>query len=81
MVAVALSAAVPPVQRRLAGGFAAVTFPVAATEGLGMLLVGRGPLTAVAERVLLTVTVCWLLCASAVRGPVTAVVHAAGKAR
>lgn len=75
MVAVALSAAVPPVQRRLAGAFAAVTFPPAATEGLGMLLVGRGPLTAVAERVLLTVTVGWLLGASvaaALRPPVTA---------
>jgi hypothetical protein len=61
MVTMAISVAVPPWQRRWAGGFAVAMLPLAVTEGLGMLLVGRGTLTAVVERVLLTVTACWLL--------------------
>jgi hypothetical protein len=64
MVAVAAGDGAPPAQRRPAGGFAVATFPLAAAEGLGMLLAGRGPLTAMTERLLLATTVCWLLAAA-----------------
>jgi hypothetical protein len=47
--------------RRLAAVAAVVTVPIGAALGLAMLFVGRGPLVATLERVLLVVAVSWLI--------------------
>lgn len=61
MVAVAISPALVGAQRRLAACAAGLTFPLGTVIGLAMLLIGRGPLVAVLERLLLAVAICWLL--------------------
>jgi hypothetical protein len=60
MVAVAL-ADLRRAQRRLAVVAAAGTVPVGATLGLTMLFVGRGPVGAGLERLLLVIAVSWLI--------------------
>jgi hypothetical protein len=59
MVALAVSGPAGPVVRRLAAGTAALALPVCATIGLAMLVVGRGSLVGVAERVVLALAVLW----------------------
>lgn len=61
MLVLAVTPAAAPALRWVAAGAAVLTFPIAVAEGLGMLLAGRGPFTALAERVLLAVAVCWLV--------------------
>lgn len=54
-----------PLLRRMAVAGAACTVPIGLAMGAGMLLSGRGPLVSVLERLLLTVTVTWLIGTSA----------------
>jgi len=71
---VALSASFDAVSRRLAAAALVFIVPLGGTLGLIMLFVGRGALGAALERVLLVVTVSWLIGASVVAA-------AAGRAR
>ncbi|MCM0674540.1 DUF998 domain-containing protein [Micromonospora phytophila] len=59
MLAVAFSPAAPPVLRRLSARAAVVALPLAAAVGLAMLLVGRGAVVGVLERLLLAVAALW----------------------
>jgi hypothetical protein len=60
--AMAVLAATPvrPALRRLAIAGAVSTVPLGAAFGLALLVAGRGPVTAITERILLAVAVCWL---------------------
>jgi Protein of unknown function (DUF998) len=51
--------------RRLSAGAAALALPLSAAIGLAMLLVGRGPVVGVLERVLLTEVVLWAITVAA----------------
>lgn len=59
MLALRWSAEVSRPVRRLAAGAAGLALPLSATIGLGLLLVGRGLLVGVVERLLLGVGVLW----------------------
>ncbi|RGC70026.1 hypothetical protein C5N14_06335 [Micromonospora sp. MW-13] len=59
MLAVLFSPAAAALLRRLAAAGAAVSLPLAGAVGLAMLVVGRGALTGVLERVLLAVCAAW----------------------
>ncbi|MDG4808392.1 DUF998 domain-containing protein [Micromonospora sp. WMMD1120] len=59
MVALAVSRPAGPVVRRLAAGTATLALPLCATIGLAMLVVGRGSLVGVTERLLLGLAVLW----------------------
>jgi len=61
MAMIALSSVWRPAARRLAAGAAALTFPLGGVLGLTMLFVGRDPVGAVLERLVLTVAVSWLI--------------------
>jgi hypothetical protein len=60
MIGVALSTELRTAVRRLAVCAAALTVPLGGVLGLTMLLIGRGPLGASLERLLLVVAVSWL---------------------
>jgi hypothetical protein len=66
MLFLAVAPAATLALRWLSAGAAVLTFPMGVTEGIGMLVAGRGPFTAQVERVLLVVVVCWLISAAAV---------------
>ncbi|TCB96333.1 DUF998 domain-containing protein [Micromonospora zingiberis] len=70
MIAIVLSGAAASRLRRTATITAAVALPLAGAVGLAMLLVGRGSLVGVLERLLLMVAAVW--------GVVTALILAAG---
>ncbi|MGC4812312.1 DUF998 domain-containing protein [Micromonospora sp. DT228] len=59
MLALAVSGSVGTAVRRLAGGSAALALPLCATVGLCMLVVGRGAVVGVLERVVLVLLVAW----------------------
>ncbi|WP_433553139.1 DUF998 domain-containing protein [Micromonospora zamorensis] len=59
MVTLAVSGPAGPVLRRLAGLAAAVALPLCAAVGLAMLVVGRGAVVGVLERLVLAVAVLW----------------------
>lgn len=59
MVTLAVSGPAGPVLRRLAGMAAVVALPLCATVGLAMLVLGRGPVVGVLERLVLAVAVLW----------------------
>ncbi|MDG4759527.1 DUF998 domain-containing protein [Micromonospora sp. WMMD710] len=59
MVALTVSGPVGPVVRRVSGGTVALTLPLCATVGLAMLVVGRGALVGVVERLVLGLVVLW----------------------
>ncbi|MGC4870187.1 DUF998 domain-containing protein [Micromonospora sp. DT53] len=59
MITLAVSGPVGPTVRRLAGGAAALALPLCATVGLAMLVVGRGPLVGVLERLILALAALW----------------------
>ncbi|WP_410813030.1 DUF998 domain-containing protein [Micromonospora sp. 067-2] len=59
MVALAVSGAAGPAVRRLAGGVAGLALPLCAAVGLALLLVGRGELVGVLERLILALAVLW----------------------
>ncbi|MER5704289.1 DUF998 domain-containing protein [Micromonospora sp. NPDC002296] len=65
MLAVLFTPAAPPRLRRLAACGAAVSLPLAGAVGLAMLVVGRGTLVGVLERVLLAVCAVWGLATAA----------------
>ncbi|MEV0001941.1 DUF998 domain-containing protein [Micromonospora sp. NPDC050980] len=72
MLALVCSPASGPALRRVATVGAALALPLAGAVGLAMLLVGRGALVGVLERVLLTVTAAWGLTTAVLlsrRGP------------
>ncbi|WP_051167642.1 DUF998 domain-containing protein [Actinoplanes sp. N902-109] len=50
-----------PAERRLSAVAVLVTVPLGATLGLAMLLIGRGPVSAIVERLALFVAVSWLV--------------------
>ncbi|MFG1672676.1 DUF998 domain-containing protein [Micromonospora sp. NPDC049282] len=66
MLALVCSPAVGPALRRVAAVGAALALPMAGAVGLAMLLVGRGALVGVLERLLLTVTAGWGLATAVV---------------
>ncbi|RKN28814.1 DUF998 domain-containing protein [Micromonospora musae] len=81
MVAVALHRDADRRLRGLAAGAAAVALPLCATVGLAMLLVGRGGLVGVLERVVLAVAVLWGVATAVVlgfRGPPVGLVRTGG---
>ncbi|MFG2046249.1 DUF998 domain-containing protein [Micromonospora sp. NPDC048935] len=59
MLTLAVSVPVGPVVRRLAGVTAALALPLCATVGLAMLVVGRGAVVGVLERLVLALVVAW----------------------
>ncbi|MFC4020305.1 DUF998 domain-containing protein [Micromonospora sp. GCM10011542] len=59
MVALAVSGPADRTLRRLAAGAAALALPLCAAVGLAMLIVGRGTLVGVLERLVLALTVLW----------------------
>ncbi|MFF0466149.1 DUF998 domain-containing protein [Micromonospora zamorensis] len=59
MVTLAVSWPAGPVLRRLAGLAAAVALPLCAAVGLAMLVLGRGAVVGVLERLVLAVAVLW----------------------
>ncbi|MEK8107588.1 DUF998 domain-containing protein [Micromonospora sp. M12] len=59
MITLAVSGPVGPMVRRLAGVAAALTLPLSAAVGLGMLVVGRGTVVGVLERLILALAVLW----------------------
>ncbi|WP_433652328.1 DUF998 domain-containing protein [Micromonospora zamorensis] len=59
MVTLAVSGPAGPVLRRLAGLAAAVALPLCAAVGLAMLVLGRGAVVGVLERLVLAVAVLW----------------------
>ena len=61
MAMVALSSVWRPAARRRRAGAAALTVPLGGALGLMMLFVGRSPVGAVMERVLLTVAISWVI--------------------
>ncbi|SCL30413.1 Protein of unknown function [Micromonospora nigra] len=66
MITIALSPGADGPLRRLAAGAAGVALPLAGAVGLAMLVVGRGSLVGVLERVLLTVAAAWGLGTAAI---------------
>ncbi|MEV4757503.1 DUF998 domain-containing protein [Micromonospora sp. NPDC049559] len=68
MLAVAFSPWAARPLRRLGGLAAAVALPLSATAGLALLLVGRGPLIALVERVLLLDIAAWVLASAVLIG-------------
>ncbi|MFC3505073.1 DUF998 domain-containing protein [Micromonospora krabiensis] len=68
MVAITLTHRADRPLRRLSGIAAAVALPLCAAVGLAMLLVGRGTLVGVLERVVLAIAVLWGLAAAATVG-------------
>ncbi|WP_254910059.1 DUF998 domain-containing protein [Micromonospora sp. NBS 11-29] len=69
MLALVFRPAVDVALRRVATVGAAVALPLAGAVGLAMLLVGRGTLVGVLERVLLTVTAAWALTTALLLSP------------
>jgi hypothetical protein len=61
MVMIAFSSFFRPAARRLSASFALLIVPLGGTLGLAMLLTGRGPVSAVVERLALAVAVGWLI--------------------
>ncbi|WP_444950316.1 DUF998 domain-containing protein [Micromonospora ureilytica] len=59
MITLAVSGPAGRTVRRLAGVAAALALPLSATVGLAMLVVGRGPLVGVLERLILALAVLW----------------------
>ncbi|MET8092599.1 DUF998 domain-containing protein [Micromonospora sp. NPDC005220] len=59
MVTLAVSGPAGRMVRRLAGGAAALALPLGATVGLAMLVIGRGPVVGVLERLILALAVLW----------------------
>ncbi|MCG5439465.1 DUF998 domain-containing protein, partial [Micromonospora foliorum] len=59
MITLAVSGPAGPTVRRLAGVAAALSLPICATVGLAMLVVGRGPVVGVLERLILALAVLW----------------------
>ncbi|MEV4122247.1 DUF998 domain-containing protein [Micromonospora sp. NPDC049645] len=59
MITLAVSASAGATVRRLAGVAAALALPLCAAVGLAMLVIGRGPVVGVLERLILTVAVLW----------------------
>ncbi|WP_030489507.1 DUF998 domain-containing protein [Micromonospora chokoriensis] len=59
MITLAVSGPAGPTVRRLAGVAAALTLPLCVTVGLAMLVIGRGPVVGVLERLILALTVLW----------------------
>ncbi|WP_328849498.1 DUF998 domain-containing protein [Micromonospora zamorensis] len=59
MVTLAVSGPAGPVLRRLAGLAAAVALPLCAAVGLAMLVLGRGAVVGVLERLVLAIAVLW----------------------
>ncbi|MCO1596064.1 DUF998 domain-containing protein [Micromonospora sp. RHAY321] len=66
MVALAVSGSVGPAVRRLAGGAATLALPLCAAVGLAMLVVGRGDLVGVLERLILALATLWGLATATV---------------
>ncbi|MFF4879098.1 DUF998 domain-containing protein [Micromonospora sp. NPDC000668] len=66
MVALALAGPAGRAVRWLAGGAAALALPLCATVGLAMLLVGRGEVVGVLERLILALAVLWGLATATV---------------
>ncbi|MFE9192508.1 DUF998 domain-containing protein [Micromonospora sp. NPDC007208] len=59
MITLAVSGPAGPTVRRLAGVAAALSLPLCATVGLAMLVIGRGPVVGVLERLILALAVLW----------------------
>ncbi|RQX19075.1 DUF998 domain-containing protein [Micromonospora ureilytica] len=59
MITLAVSGPAGRTVRRLAGVAAALALPLSATVGLAMLVVGRGPVVGVLERLILALAVLW----------------------
>ncbi|MEU4528185.1 DUF998 domain-containing protein [Micromonospora ureilytica] len=59
MITLAVSGPAGRTVRRLAGVAAALALPLCATVGLAMLVVGRGPVVGVLERLILALAVLW----------------------
>ncbi|PWR07856.1 DUF998 domain-containing protein [Micromonospora acroterricola] len=59
MVALSVSGPAGRAVRRLAGGAAALSLPLCAAVGLAMLIVGRGAVVGVLERLILALAVLW----------------------
>ncbi|RQW99210.1 DUF998 domain-containing protein [Micromonospora inaquosa] len=59
MITLTVSGPAGPTVRRLAGGAAALALPLCATVGLAMLVIGRGPVVGVLERLILALAVLW----------------------
>ncbi|MFI6068078.1 DUF998 domain-containing protein [Micromonospora sp. NPDC051227] len=59
MITLAVSGPAGRTVRRLAGVAAALTLPLCATVGLAMLVLGRGPVVGVLERLILALAVLW----------------------
>ncbi len=80
IVATAVSATVPPVPRRLSVLAAGLTLPLAVTVALAMLLVGRGALIGVLERVVLVAAAVWAVVIATLRAHGGAFVPASSSA-
>ncbi|MET7946216.1 DUF998 domain-containing protein [Micromonospora sp. NPDC005324] len=59
MITLAVSGTAGRTVRRLAGVAAALALPLCATVGLAMLVIGRGPVVGVLERLILALAVLW----------------------
>ncbi|MET8261554.1 DUF998 domain-containing protein [Micromonospora sp. NPDC005205] len=59
MIALAVSVPAGRTVRRLAGVAAVLALPLCATVGLAMLVIGRGPVVGVLERLILALAVLW----------------------
>ncbi|MBG6102841.1 DUF998 domain-containing protein [Micromonospora vinacea] len=59
MITLAVSGSAGLTVRRLAGAAATLALPLCATVGLAMLVVGRGPVVGVLERLILALAVLW----------------------
>ncbi|MCG5444945.1 DUF998 domain-containing protein [Micromonospora sp. NIE79] len=59
MITLAVSGPAGRTVRRLAGVAAALALPLCATVGLAMLVIGRGPVVGVLERLILALAVLW----------------------
>ncbi|MFF0154109.1 DUF998 domain-containing protein [Micromonospora sp. NPDC005203] len=66
MLALAVSGSAAPAVRRLAGVTAALALPLCATVGLAMLVVGRGAVVGVLERLVLVLLAAWGLATATV---------------
>ncbi|RLP85275.1 MULTISPECIES: DUF998 domain-containing protein [unclassified Micromonospora] len=65
MVALAVSGPVDRAVRWLSGGAAALSLPLCATVGLALLVIGRGALVGVLERLILALAILWGLTTAA----------------
>ncbi|MEW2145882.1 DUF998 domain-containing protein [Micromonospora vinacea] len=59
MITLAVSGPAGPTVRRLAGAAATLALPLCATVGLAMLVIGRGSVVGVLERLILALAVLW----------------------